>query len=70
MLPMQRVAPITQGQTLYNVDLNEQVTGPDPGSGNQVTLSSNINALLLWNNAGKDVEFNPDNSVALNTIVR
>jgi len=69
ILPMQRVAPITQGQTLYNVDLNEQVTGPDPGSGNQVTLSGNINALLLWNNAGKDVEFNPDNSVALNAIV-
>ena len=27
IVPMQRVAPITQGQTLYTVDLNGQITG-------------------------------------------
>ena len=49
--------------------LNEQVTGPDPASGDQVTLNGNINALFLWNNGGQDVEFSGDNSVALNAIL-
>jgi alpha-N-acetylglucosamine transferase len=70
VVPMQRIAPITQGQTLYTVDLNEQVTGPDPASGNQATLNGNINALFLWNNGGQDVEFSADNSVALNAVLK
>jgi hypothetical protein len=70
VVPMQKIAPITQGQTLYTVDLNEQITGPDPASGDQVTLNGNINALLLINKAGQDIEFNGDNSVALNAILR
>lgn len=70
VVPMQRIAPITQGQTLYSANLNEQVTGPDPATGNQVTLNGNINALFLWNNAGQDIEFSADNSVALNAILR
>ena len=69
VVPMQTVAPITQGQTLYTVDLNEQITGPDPATGNQVTLNGNINALFLWNNGGQDVEFSGDNSVALNAVL-
>jgi hypothetical protein len=36
IIPMQRIAPITEGQTLYSVDLSEQVTGPDPDTENQV----------------------------------
>ena len=70
VVPMQKIAPITQGQTLHTVDLNEQITGPDPASGSQVTLNGNINALLLINKAGQDIEFNGDNSVALNAILR
>lgn len=56
---MQRMAPITTGQT-----------GQDPSSGSQQTLNGNINALFLWNNAGKDVKFSADNSVALNAIAK
>ena len=70
IMPMQRVAPITQGQTLYSVDLSEQVTGPDPSTGNQVTLNGNINTLFLLNDGGQDVEFSGDNSVALSAILR
>jgi hypothetical protein len=70
VVPMQRIAPITQGQTLYTVDLNELVTGPDATTGNQVTLNGNINALLLWNSGGQDVKFSGDNSAALNAILR
>ena len=70
VVPMQRVAPITQGQTLYTVDLSEQVTGPDPATGDQVTLNGNINALFLWNNGGQNVEFSADNSVALNAVLK
>ena len=66
---MQRVAPITQGQTLYNVDLNGQITGPDPATGNPVTLNGNINALFIFNNGGQNVELSGDNSVALNAIL-
>jgi alpha-N-acetylglucosamine transferase len=70
VVPMQRVAPITQGQTLYTADLNEQITGPDPATGAQVTLNGNINALFLLNSGGQDVEMSGDNSVALNAILR
>ena len=71
---MQRIAPITEGQTLYNVNLNGhgdgQITGTDPATGNPVTLNGNINALFLRNNGGQDVDLSDDNSVALNAILR
>ena len=70
VIPVQRVAPITEGQTLYAATLNEQVTGQDPATGNQVTMNGNINALFLWNNAGQDIEFNGDNSLAFNALLR
>jgi hypothetical protein len=70
VVPMQRIAPITEGQTLYNVDLNGQITGTDPATGNPVTLNGNINALFLGNNGGQDVELCADNSVALNTVLK
>ena len=70
VVPMQRIAPITEGQTLYNVDLNGQITGTDPASGNPVTLNGNINALFLRNNGGQDVELSGDNSVALNAVLK
>ena len=70
IVPMQRIAPIAQGQTLYTVDLNGQNTGPDPATGNPVTLNGNINALFLLNKGGQNVEFNGDNSVALNAVLK
>ena len=69
VVPMQRIAPITQGQTLYSVDLSEQITGPDPATGVQATLNGNINALFLLNAGGQNVEFSADNSAALNAIL-
>ena len=69
VVPMQRIAPITQGQTLYTVDLSGQITGPDPATGNPVTLSGNINALFLLNAGGQSVEFSADNSAALNAVL-
>jgi hypothetical protein len=70
VIPTQRIAPITQGQSLYGATLSEQITGSDPGTGEQVTLNGNINALFLWNNGGEDVEFSGDNGLALNAILR
>jgi hypothetical protein len=35
--------------------------------GKQATLN-NINAILLWNNAGRNVALNADNTLALNII--
>ena len=70
LVPLQRIAPITQGQVLYTADLNERITGLDPGTNRQVTLDGNINALFLLNNVGEDVEMSGDNSIALNAILR
>jgi hypothetical protein len=69
IIPMQRIAPITQGQTLYTVDLNGQITGADPATGNPVTLNGNINALFLLNAGGQNVELSADNSAALNAVL-
>ena len=70
VVPMQRMSPITQGQTLYIVDLAEQITGSDPATGNPATLNGNINALFLRNNGEQNVEFSGDNSIALSAILR
>lgn len=70
VVPIEKMSPITQGQTLYIIDLAEQITGSDPASGNPVTLNGNINALFLRNNGGQNVEFTADNSIALNAVLR
>jgi hypothetical protein len=70
VVPMQKMSPITQGQTLYIVDLAGQITGSDPASGNPATLNGNINALFLRNNGGQTIEFSADNSIALNAILK
>jgi hypothetical protein len=70
IIPLQRIAPVTQGQVLFGADLNEQVTGPDQARGESATLNGNINALFLWNNSGQAVEFVRDHSVALDTFLR
>lgn len=66
---MQRIVPITQGQTLYTVDLSGQIAGPDPATGNPVTLNGNVNVLFLWNAGGQNVEFGADNSASLNAVL-
>jgi hypothetical protein len=65
IIPMQRISTIAQGQTLYSADLTEQITGPDPTTGNPVTLNGNINALFLWNTGGQNVQLSADNSVGI-----
>jgi hypothetical protein len=70
VVPIQRVAPITEGQALYSITLSEQMTGVDPATGAEVTLNGNINSLFLLNLAGQEVELSGDNSVALNAILR
>jgi hypothetical protein len=70
LIPLQRIAPIAQGQVLFGADLNEQVTGPNQARGESATLDGNINALFLLNNSGQAVEFGGDHSVALNTFLR
>jgi hypothetical protein len=67
---MQRVAPITEGQTLYSVTLSGQMTGIDPATGDEVTLNGNINSLFLMNDGNQEVELSGDNIVALNAILR
>jgi hypothetical protein len=70
IVPLQRIAPVTQGQVLFGADLNEQITGEDPATGNTVTMNGNINALFLLNDSGQPIEFDGDHSIALNAILR
>jgi hypothetical protein len=70
IIPLQRIAPVTQGQVLFSADLNEQVTGEDPATGNSVTLNGNINALFLLNDSGQPIDLDGDHSVALNAVLR
>ncbi len=64
----QLVANIGNGQAIYTVDLNETMSGVTPNGGLPATLNDNTNAILLWNNAGGDVNFSADNTLALNII--
>lgn len=70
IIPLQRIAPITQGQVLFGADLNERVTGPDQARGDSATLNGNINALFLWNNSGHAADFIEDHGAALDTFFR
>jgi hypothetical protein len=64
----QKVVDLGNGQALYHVDLDETMSGITPKGGEQATLNDNINSILLWNSAGKNVKLNADNSLALNII--
>jgi hypothetical protein len=68
-VPLTRVGPITNGQILFSAALSETITGEHPTTGDQVTRSG-FNAIFLRNDRGEDVDFNSDNSVALNLLLR
>ena len=64
IVPIQRVAPTAPGQAQYFIDLSEQSTGLDLVSGNPVNLTGgNVNALLLLNLGGENVQLGADNKV-------
>jgi hypothetical protein len=64
----QLVSNLGSGQALYTVDLNESMSGTSPKKGTQSTLNDNINSILLWNSGSRAVNFNADNTLALNII--
>lgn len=66
----QLVSNLGKEQALYSVDLNEKMPGTAPKKGTQATLNDNINLILLWNNAGRNIAFTADNTLALNIIPR
>jgi hypothetical protein len=70
IIPLQRIAPVTQGQVLFGADLNEQITGPDQVRGERATLNGTINALFLWNNSGQSVELVGGHNASLDALLR
>ena len=64
----QLVANLGNGQGLYSVDLDERMSGTTPKKETQSTLNDNINTILLWNDAGRNVNFKADNNLALNIL--
>jgi hypothetical protein len=55
---------------LFGADLNEQITGENPATGDTVTMNGNINALFLLNDGGQAIELDGDHSIALNLVLR
>ena len=70
IVPIQRIAPTAPGQAQYFIDLTEQSTGLDLVSGNPVNLGGNVNALLLMNLGGENVQLGADNNVKMNAALK
>jgi FlaG/FlaF family flagellin (archaellin) len=70
IVPIQRIAPTAPGQAQYFIDLTEQSTGLDLVSGNPVNLTGgNVNALLLMNLGGENVQLGADNKVNMDAAL-
>ena len=67
-MDLQRIQRITNDQILYNVEFRGTVTGESPITDNTDTIRD-INALFLWNDSTKKINFVSDNSIALNAIL-
>ena len=70
IVPIQRIASTAPGQAQYFIDLTEQSTGLDLVSGNPVNLGGNVNALLLMNLGGENVQLSADNKVNMDAALR
>ena len=68
VMDLQRIQRITNNQILYNVGFRETVTGESPITDNTDTIRD-INALFLWNDSTRRINFINDNSIALNAIL-
>ncbi len=64
----QLMANLGNGQGLYSVDLGDRMSDTTSNKGTQATLNDNINTILLWNDAGRSVNFKFDNNLALNIV--
>jgi hypothetical protein len=69
IVPIQRISPTSPGQAQYFTDLTEQSTGLDLVSGNPVNLAGNVNALLLLNLGGENVQLGADNKVNMDAAL-
>lgn len=65
IVSMQRVAPTAPGQAQYFIDLTKQSTGLDLASENPVNLADNVDALLLMNLGGQNIQLGADNTVKM-----
>ncbi len=70
IVPIQRISSTAPGQAQYFIDLTEQSTGLDLVSGNPVNLGGNVNALLLMNLGGENVQLSADNKVNMDAALR
>ncbi|HEU4824754.1 MAG TPA: hypothetical protein VFS97_15125, partial [Nitrososphaeraceae archaeon] len=68
VMDLQRIQRITNNQILYNIGFGETVTGESPITDNTDTIRD-INALFLWNDSTRRINFVSDNSMALNAIL-
>jgi hypothetical protein len=59
---------VTNNQVLYNVGFTGTVTGQSPITENADTIQD-INALFLWNDSPRQINFVDDNSIALNAVL-
>jgi hypothetical protein len=70
VMELQRIQRITNDQTLYNVGFARTITGESAISDSTAEDTiQDINALFLWNNSPRQVNFIDDNSMAFNVIL-
>jgi len=68
VMDLQRIQRITNNQVLYNIGFRGTVTGESPITDKTDTIQD-INALFLWNDSTRRINFVNDNSIALNAIL-
>jgi hypothetical protein len=68
VMDLQRIKSITNNEVLYNVGFRGTVTGESPITDTTDTIQD-INALFLWNDSTRRINFVNDNSIALNAIL-
>ncbi len=59
-----KIQNINQNQGLFTIELNEQMRGMNLTTGKRATLTK-INALALYNNGDKPIQFKSENIAAL-----
>jgi len=70
VMELQRIQRITNDQTLYNVGFARTITGESAISDNTAEDTiQDINALFLWNNSPRQINFIEDNSIVFNAIL-
>jgi hypothetical protein len=69
IIDLAKVRDIKAGESLYQTDLGEVITGTNPFTRSHDTVS-NFTDLLLWNNSNSPIAFSDDDQSTMTIIFR